>query len=181
MNRIISLFLLFLIQHHVFSQKLNNKPLQKRRMKLNNILNQYVNNREGAKQGVRNSGRQSEVPEVQCAEDFTASCATNRNKDEYMMNMFESYNFRLNQVENNNQKYLRIQRFAKLMKSKGEKYNDFQNTTAWLLAVLGGDISNPTCNGISSGAESEAIQILYNNITQESLTIFLFDCLIFYF
>ena len=81
-------------------------------MKLNNILNQYVNNREGEKQGVvilenrflilvkdkiqRNSGRQSEVPEVQCAEDFTASCATNRNKDEYMMNMFESYNFRVN-------------------------------------------------------------------------------------
>jgi len=120
---------------------------------------------------VRNSARQSEVPEVQCAEDFTASCATNRNKDEYMMNMFESYNFRLNQVENNNQKYLRIQRFAKLMKSKGEKYNDFQNTTAWLLAVLGGDISNPTCNGISSGAETEAIQILYSNITQCNETI----------
>lgn len=141
-------------------------------MKLNNMLNQYVRNRGGGgKQGVRNSVRQSEVPNVQCVEDFSASCATNRNKDEYMINMFESYKFRINQVENNNQKYLRIGNFAKVMANKGGKKDDFQNTTAWLVAVVGGDINNPKCRGQTSGAETEAIQNLYNSISKCNETI----------
>ena len=43
----------------------------------------------------------------------------------------------LNQIENNLQKYQRMTNFAKVMGNKGAKSNDFQNTTAWLLAVVG--------------------------------------------
>ena len=35
--------------------------------------------------------------------------------------------------------------------------------------MIGGDIANPKCNGLATGAETEAIQSLSNSISQEVL------------
>ena len=46
--------------------------------------------------------------------------------------------------------------------------------------MIGGDIENPKCNGLATGAETEAIQSLSNSISQEvlpSIIIFILNCL----
>jgi len=132
-------------------------PMEKARLVARNLLHGYA-----IKSNVRNFEPrkfEKDYEEVACVEDFTANCAND--KDAYIGSMFESYKYRLNQLENNAQKYNRIKRFYKVIQNKKSKLNDFKNTSLWLKAVVGGDVDNPNCEGDTAG---ETVTELYYNL-----------------
>jgi len=132
-------------------------PMEKARLVARNLLHGLA-----IKSNVRNFEPrkfEKDYEEVACVEDFSATCAND--KDAYIGSMFESYKYRLNQLENNAQKYNRIKRFYKVIQNKKSKLNDFKNTSLWLKAVVGGDVDNPNCEGDTGG---ETVTELYYNL-----------------
>jgi len=147
---------------------------QKSRWRLKNILHQYVNsgNNLGAERTLDNEREllQKDFPEVECTDDLTVGTCSG-DQDRYLGSIFEAYKFRLYQVENNFQKIKRIQNYAKITRNKYSKGGDFTNTSLWLEAIVGGDVSNPVCNGNSGTSSGDAVVELYNNLIQCNSTI----------
>jgi len=135
--------------------------LEKRRIKLKSVLHDYVENQERRL-------RQANTPTIECNDDLTliGECNTPSGKDLYISNMFEAYKFRLNQVENNDQRYNRITKFWKVTTNKGLKKDEFTNSSLWLEAVVGGDVTNPVCNGVEETSFGQEIQALYTVLSQ---------------
>ena len=124
---------------------------------------------------------------MSCVADFSSTCSSN--KDEYLGEMFEAYKFRvtrntrkyidndrsfhmiqfqLYQVENNFQKYQRIKRFYQLIQNKALKKDEFKNSSLWLEAVVGGDVTSPTCNGNNGTTAGEAVATLFYSLAAAS-------------
>jgi len=147
---------------------------EKSRWKLKNVLNRYVNSgRNGGSERALNNERQlvdKDFPDVECTDDLISGTCSG-DQDRYLGSIFEAYKFRLYQVENNFQKYKRISNYAKITRNKYSKGGDFTNTSLWLEAIVGGDVSNPVCNGNSGTTSGDAVVELYNNLIQCNQTI----------
>ena len=76
--------------------------------------------------------------------------------------------FQLYQVENNFQKYQRIKRFYQLIQNKALKKDEFKNSSLWLEAVVGGDVTSPTCNGNNGTTAGEAVATLFYSLAAAS-------------
>merc|ERR1719481_959274 len=146
---------LFLVCYfgQAYSQR-QQSLLEKRRIKLKSVLHDYVENQERRL-------RQANTPTIECNDDLTliGECNTPGGKDLYISNMFEAYKFRLNQIENNDQRYNRISKWWKVTANKGLKKDEFTNSSLWLEAVVGGNVSNPVCNDVNAAGTDLGIQV----------------------
>jgi len=127
---------------------------EKRRVKLKGLLHDYVEQKE-------RQFRQANAPSVVCNDDLPliGQCDVANGKDLYISNMFEAYKFRLNQIENNDQRFNRISKWWKVTANKGLKKDEFTNSSLWLEAVVGGNVSNPVCNDVNAAGTDLGIQI----------------------
>merc|ERR1719342_1955083 len=127
---------------------------EKRRVKLKGLLHDYVEQKE-------RQFRQANAPTVVCNDDLPliGQCDVANGKDLYISSMFEAYKFRLNQIENNDQRYNRISKWWKVTANKGLKKDEFTNSSLWLEAVVGGNVSNPVCNDVNAAGTDLGIQI----------------------
>jgi len=138
------------------------ESLEKSRWKLKSVLNNYVKRQQ----------RQSDddFPALVCSDDLTSgTCAGDQ--DKYIGRIFEAYKFRLGTIENNILKEKRIRTYSQITTNKVAKSLDFRNASLWLEATVGGDLSNPVCNGNTGSTSGEVIVQLYNNLIQCNDTI----------
>ena len=83
--------------------------LEKRRLKLQYLLHEYVENAKGNQRASRFFDKQDTVPVIDtCVNDFSVpgSCASPENKDKYLKSMFDSYRFRVNLRNIDSRKYV---------------------------------------------------------------------------
>jgi len=127
---------------------------EKRRVKLKGLLHDYVEQKE-------RQFRQANTPTVVCNDDLPliGQCDVANGKDLYISNMFEAYKFRLNQIENNDQRFNRISKWWKVTANKGLKKDEFTNSSLWLEAVVGGNVSNPVCNDVNVAGTALGLDI----------------------
>merc|ERR1719347_1897052 len=159
-NHLIYFILLFVFFGSAYLQRLQSLH-EKRRVKLKGLLHDYVEQKE-------RQFRQANAPSVVCNDDLPliGQCDVANGKDLYISNMFEAYKFRLNQIENNDQRYNRISKWWKVTANKGLKKDEFTNSSLWLEAVVGGNVSNPVCNDVSETSFGQEIQALYTVLSQ---------------
>ena len=105
-------------------------------MKFNSLLHDYIEERGGLSRKYMDRQEQDSSPEISCANNFPPGSCT-ADKDRYLTIMFETYKFRVNAIENNENKITRLGNYLKWFGKKSNKSEDFTETASWLQSVAG--------------------------------------------
>jgi len=124
---------------------------QKWRQRLKALLYEYKTGGQEEEEASRQANSR------QCGGSTGIVCCDNSANDGLacLTNITQMFNniktvmeFRIKQLDNFDEKFKRLGRVLKLLNSKSSKNSTFNNATLLLAKALGGDMKNPTCEGM---------------------------------
>jgi len=125
---------------------------EKWRQKLKAVLFEYKTKGEGerepTRQGTKQCGGSTGI--VCCDNSANVDSPCLANVTQMFKNIKKAMEFRINQLDNFDEKFKRLGRVLKLLKGKSSKNATFNNATEMLAKALGGDMKNPTCEGLEA-------------------------------
>lgn len=121
---------------------------EKWRLRLKALLFEYKTQgeEEPSRQASRQCGGNTGI--VCCDNSASVGLACLTNITQMFDNIKTAMEFRINQLDNFDEKFKRLRRVVKLLIGKSSKNATFNNATLLLAEALGGDMKNPTCEGM---------------------------------